>query len=289
MADVDLFEQQRPRLRGLAYRMLGSLAEADDVAQEAWLRWQAADHESIARPEAWLTTVATRLALDRIRERDRIRDSYPGPWLPDPLISEPGPEEAAELADSLTLGFLVLLDQLTPVERAVFVLADVFDMPFSEIAPAVGRSEVACRQIASRARRRLRPEKPPGPATAADRELLAGLVAAVAAGDMDAVIARLAPDVVCVTDAGPQRRAARRPVVGPHRVSRFLVNLAARFQGRTEFCPATVNGAAGLIVKIDGGLDQVWAVETDDGRISAMRMVRNPDKLVSFGHPMAVE
>jgi RNA polymerase sigma-70 factor (ECF subfamily) len=289
MVDDDLFEQQRPRLRGLAYRMLGSLAEADDVAQEAWLRWQGADRSSIARPEAWLTTVATRLALDRIRQRDRVRDSYPGPWLPEPLVCEPGPEEAAELADSLTLEFLVLLDQLTPVERAVFVLADVFDVPFAEISAAVGRSEVACRQIASRARRRLRPEKPPATTTAADRELLSGLLQAVAAGDVDAVIARLAPDVVCVSDGGPQRRAARRPVVGPHRVSRLLVNLAHRFLDRSELRPATVNGAAGLIGYLDGRLDQVWAVETDGGRISAIRIVRNPEKLASLGHPMAVE
>ncbi|HMC39956.1 MAG TPA: RNA polymerase sigma factor SigJ [Acidimicrobiales bacterium] len=289
MADEQFFETQRPRIRGLAYRMLGSLADADDVAQETWLRWQAADQDVIARPEAWLTTVATRLALDRLRSGARRRETYPGPWLPEPLVAEPGPEEAAELADSLTLGFLVLLDQLAPVERAVFVLSDVFDVPFAEIAATVGRSEAACRQIASRARRRLRPEKPPARNAASERSLLDGLIGAVAAGDIDAVLAHLAPDVVLLSDGGPHRRAARRPVVGPYRVSRLLVNLAHRIADRLEIRPATVNGAPGVLLYIDGRLDQVLAVESHDGGISAIHVVRNPEKLSDLGHPVRLE
>ena len=163
----DPFEAARPRIRGLAYRMLGTLADAEDVTQDTWLRWQAADGTHIVNAEAWLVTAATRLCLDRLRSAARTREIYPGPWLPEPIVTHPGPESAAELSESLTLGFLMLLDQLAPVERAVFVLADVFKVPYAEIAATVGRSPAACRQIASRARRRLRPDcspaRPPRP------------------------------------------------------------------------------------------------------------------------------
>ncbi len=237
----DPFEAARPRIRGLAYRMLGTLADADDVAQDTWLRWQAAGGEHIANTEAWLVTTATRLCLDRLRSAARTREIYPGPWLPEPIVTEPGPEGAAELADSLTLGFLVLLEQLAPVERAVFVLADVFDVPYAEIAATVGRSPAACRQIASRARRRLRPDKRPHQAAAADRELVDGLLRALAAGDVAEVVARLAPQVVCVTDGGPQKRAARRPMVGAGLVARFLTHLPA---GSGTWCPGRPSSAA---------------------------------------------
>jgi RNA polymerase sigma-70 factor (ECF subfamily) len=199
--------------------MLGTLADADDVAQDTWLRWQAAGGAHITTAEAWLVTIATRLCLDRLRSAARTREIYPGPWLPEPIVTDPGPESAAELSDSLTLGFLVLLDQLAPVERAVFVLADVFDVPYAEIAATVGRSQAACRQIASRARRRLQPDKHPHKTAAADRELVSGLLRALASGNVNEVVARLAPQVVCITDGGPQRRAARRPVVGSAKVT----------------------------------------------------------------------
>ncbi len=145
MSDAATFEAERPRLVGLAYRMLGMWADAEDVVQDAWLRWQSADEGSIERPAAWLTTVTTRLCLDRVRTAQRRREEYIGPWLPEPVVSGPGPEEAAELSDSLTLGFLTMLDRLGPLERAVFLLADVFAVPFADIAGAVGKSEVACR------------------------------------------------------------------------------------------------------------------------------------------------
>ena len=173
--NTDIFEQERPRLLGLAYRMLGSIVDADDVVQDAWLRWQTVESEVIRSPEAWLTTATTRLALDRIRSHRRRREEYVGPWLPEPLVSEAGPEEAAELADSLTFGFLTVLDRLGPIERAVFLLADVFAVPFAEIADTVGKSEAACRQIASRARRRLRERSNSRP-VGADRQLVDTLV-----------------------------------------------------------------------------------------------------------------
>ncbi|HET6875489.1 MAG TPA: sigma-70 family RNA polymerase sigma factor, partial [Acidimicrobiales bacterium] len=150
------FEAARPRLLGLAYRMLGSRADAEDVVQEAWLRWHSSDQTGIARPEAWLTTTTTRLALDRLRTVRRRREEHLGPWLPEPILTVPGPEDVVELAETLTLGFLTLLDRLDPLERAVVLLADVFDVDFADIAESVGRTPAACRQIASRARRRLR-------------------------------------------------------------------------------------------------------------------------------------
>ena len=151
-APTDVFERERPRLVGLAYRMLGTVSDAEDVVQDAWLRWQSMRPGQVDRPEAWLTTVTTRIALDHIRSSRRRRQDYVGPWLPEPLVSEDGPDEAVVVADSLRLGFLTVLDQLKPVERAVFLLADVFCVPFAEIAGTVGKSEPACRQIASRAR-----------------------------------------------------------------------------------------------------------------------------------------
>jgi RNA polymerase sigma-70 factor, ECF subfamily len=279
----DPFEAARPRIRGLAYRMLGTLADAEDVTQDTWLRWQAAGGAHVVNSEAWLVTAATRLCLDRLRSAARTREIYPGPWLPEPIVTDQGPESAAELSESLTLGFLVLLDQLTPVERAVFVLADVFKVPYAEIAATVGRSPAACRQIASRARRRLRPDQPPGPAAEADRELVDGLLRALASGDVNEVVARLAPRVVCLTDGGPGRRAARRPVTGSDRVARFLVSLARGYGRHLGTRPAVVGGAAGAILSSDGVTEQVMAVTSRDGVITAIYFVGNPDKLTRAG------
>jgi RNA polymerase sigma-70 factor, ECF subfamily len=284
----DLFEAARPRIRGLAYRMLGTLADADDLAQDTWLRWQAADRDHITNAEAWLVTTATRLCLDRLRSAARTREVYPGPWLPEPIVTDPGPEDAAELSDSLTLGFLVLLDQLAPLERAVFVLADVFGVPYAQIAATVGRSPAACRQIASRARRRLRPHEQPRHAAASDPELLHGLLRALASGDMTGVIARLAPEVVCITDGGPNRRAARRPVAGSGRVARLLMAVARRY-GRLEARPAVVGGCAGAILSAGGTIEQVMAVTSHDGVITSVYFVGNPDKHTSVGHPVLIQ
>jgi RNA polymerase sigma-70 factor, ECF subfamily len=283
----DPFEAARPRIRGLAYRMLGTLADADDVAQDTWLRWQAAGGAHIANAEAWLVTAATRLCLDRLRSAARAREAYPGPWLPEPIVTD-GPEEAAELADSLTLGFLVLLDQLAPVERAVFVLADVFEVPYAEIAATVGRSPAACRQIASRARRRLQPDKQPSRAAAADRELVSGLLRALASGDVNEVVARLAPQVVCITDGGPSRRAARRPVAGSAKVARLLTSVARRSR-HLATRPAVVGGSAGAILSAGGTVEQVMAVTSESGFITSIYFVGNPDKLASVGRPPLIE
>jgi len=280
-AAARVFEHERARLLGLAYRMLGTIADAEDVVQEPWLRWQAADLETIERPEAWLTTVTTRLALDLLKAVRRRREDYIGPWLPEPVVLGPGPAESAELAESLTLGFLTMLDELGPVERAVFLLADVFSVPHAEIAGVVGRSEVACRQIASRARRRFKDARLADAAHGhgADRRVIDELVAAIAVGDIDAALARLAPDVVLLSDGGPTRRAARRPVVGGPKVVRLLTNLARHLQGSIATEPAVVNGDPGLIFTIDGELDTAAAFELRDGLVTAIWLIRNPDKL----------
>lgn len=284
----DLFEAASPRIRGLAYRMLGTLADADDIVQDTWLRWQAADGAHITNAEAWLVTAATRLCLDRLRSAARTREIYPGPWLPEPIVTDPSPESAAELSDSLTLAFMVLLHQLAPVERAVFVLADVFQVPYAEIAATVGRSPAACRQIASRARRRLKPDKEPYQSAAADRQLVNGLLRALASGDVKEVVARLAPQVVCITDGGPQRRAARRPVVGSGRVARLLIGVARRNR-HLATRPAVVGGAAGAILLAGDTIEQVMAVTSKDGVITSMYFIGNPDKHPSVGRPVLIE
>ena len=273
----------------MAYRMLGVVADAEDVVQEAWIRWQAIDPAELDHPAAWLTTVTARLCLDQLRSRGRRHEDYVGPWLPEPLVSTqgPGPEEAAELADSLTLGFLILLDQLAPIERAVFILADVFDVPYAEIAATVNRSTVACRQIASRARRKIRAGRP-RPPSPASRQLVTELVAAISAGDVDGVLAHLAPEAVCVTDSGAGRPAARRPILGAPRVTQFLINLAQRFSGRLSLSPVTVNGDPGFVLSLDGTVDQVIAFETEGNQVMTIRIVGNPAKLQRTDDPPAL-
>lgn len=282
---TDVFERERPRLIGLAYRMLGTVTDAEDVVQDAWLRWQTVRTDQLERPEAWLTTVTTRIALDLIGSARRRRETYVGPWLPEPLVSPAGPEETAVMADSLRLGFLTVLDALKPVERAVFLLADVFGVPFAQIADTVGKSETACRQIASRARRRVRqpaPDRDPG----ANRVVADALLAAIGSGDIDQVLSHLAPDVVCVADGGAGRRAARRPVVGADRVSRLLVNLAQRYTGDLEVRAVSVNGDAGALIFVGGVVDVVIAFEAHGTLVTTIRLIRNPDKLTHVACPV---
>lgn len=287
---VAAFEAERPRLLGLAYRMLGVYAEAEDVVQETWLRWNASTVE-LERPPAWLTTVATRIALDRLRAGKRRREDYVGPWIAEPVVLEPGPEETAELSDSLTLGFLTMLDRLSPVERAVFLLADVFEVPYCDVATTVDKSEVACRQIASRARRRLRD----GHADAvgrhhagADRRIVDELLLAVVTGDVARTLALLAPDVVSISDGGANRHAARRPVVGADRVARFFTNLASKNLHRASATAATINGDPGVIVTVDGAVDFVAAFEVENEKVVSIWIVRNPEKLEHVLAPVAL-
>jgi len=227
---------------------------------------------------AWLTTVTSRLALDRLRAQARQREDYVGPWLPEPVAAEPDPADLAAQGDSLTFGFLVLLDELSPVERVVFLLSEVFREPYSRIADTVGKSEAACRQIAHRARQRIGGEHEAAPRPA-DRALLEQLVHAIAAGDEDALVALLHPDVRLVSDGGPTRHAARRPVVGADRVSRLMRAIVKR--SATKVVPGwrVLNGQDAFVLHAKGQADLVLLADERDGRIVAIRTVLNPTKL----------
>ena len=280
-ADVAAFEAERGRLVAIAYRMLGTVTDAEDVVQDGWLRWDhlgADGRAAVANPAAWCTTAVTRLALDRLRAARRQRAEYVGPWLPEPVATTADPAETVELAESLTLGFLALLERLNPVERAAFLLADVFGEPYARIAEVLGRSEEACRQAASRARRRVREARRGAPP--ANAELLLGaFLGACAQGDVDGLRALLAADVVLVSDGGALVHAARRPVVGADRVTRLLVNLAKRMPEGLAIEPVVINGEAGFVGRIGGAPVMVGNVEERAGLISAVRIMVNPDKL----------
>jgi RNA polymerase sigma-70 factor (ECF subfamily) len=265
--------------------MTGSVADADDVCQEAWLRWQGVDRGRVATPEGYLVRLATNLAIDRLRSAQHRRETYVGPYLPEPLVADEGPDPstAAELSDSLTLAFLVLLDELTPVERAVLLLHDVFGYGFEEVAAAVDRSPEACRQIASRTRRKLDRERGEIRRLDAEHEkrMVEQLLVTTATGDVEGLMQLLAPDVVQLGDGGPDRHAARRPVVGPGRVARFLTNLAKRMVPLGySVRMASVNGGVGLVFERDGHVENVMSFGfAPDGRVRRIYNQLNPEKL----------
>jgi RNA polymerase sigma-70 factor, ECF subfamily len=301
----EIFATERPRLLGLAYRLLGSMADAEDVVQEAWFRFDRVDLASIERPAAWLTTVTSRIGLDKLRARQRDRLAYVGPWLPEPIVESTSaaawgtdaasndPADHAELADSLTTAFLVLLERLSPQERLAVLLADVFGEPFADIADVLDTSDVAARQIASRARRKLRDADPTRsdrrpPPLAEQQQVAAQLVAALAAGDIAATARLLAPDVVLLSDGGALVHAARRPVVGADRVSRFMINLAKRENvasfNEAAFC--IVNNQPALIARHHGEAHFVIITEVVDGLVHRIHAVNNPAKLAALDHPV---
>ena len=276
---MQAFEQQRPVLLGLAYRLLGSCADAEDVVQEAWLRGSRAG--DVANPAAWLRTVVTRLCLDELRSARVRRESYVGPWLPEPVQTADGalgPLDTAELRDSLSLGFLLLLERLSPAERAVFVLREAFALPYDDVADAVGRSAAACRQLHSRARVKLADDLPQ-PTRAGRRELLDRLLAAVATADVPGVTALLADDAVLVSDGGGVVSAARRPVVGADRVARFLVGIASRAPEGLALDVEEVNALLCLVVRRGAQVTQVFSFDVDGDRLRGLQIVANPGKL----------
>ncbi len=290
MTAVDEFETARPKLFAIAYRMTGSVSDAEDLCQEAWLRWQAVAHDGIAAPEGWLVRTVTNLAIDRSRSARVRREHYVGPYLPEPIVNGPlsgsgaidDPAAHLELADSLTFAFLVLLDELDPAERAVLLLHDVFGYGFDEVGRAVQRTPAACRQIASRTRRRLdeRRVELRRASSAHEQQVLGALTNALFAGDIGGVMALLAPDVVQYDDGGPNRRAARHPIVGPHRCARLMVNLAKRMPPTMSFEVMRVNGNPGAVLRLDGHTDIVFTMEFGpDGLIRRIWSQLNPDKL----------
>ncbi len=276
------FEAVRGRLFGLAYRMLGSRAEAEDVVQEAYVRWHQADQASVDNAEAWLVATATRLAIDRLRRLKTEREAYAGPWLPQPIVTVgEAPDRALELADDLSIAFLALLEQLAPEERAAFLLHDVFDVDYGRVAAVLERSETACRQVVHRARERVRGHRkrfdvPDG----AKADLLRRFRAAMDARDEQAILDLFAPDATWTADGGGRVAASPRPIEGAARIARLAVNLRERFwaDGRT-IEPAIVNGEPGLCVRDGDRLVATLSIATDGERILAVYAVVNPDKL----------
>jgi RNA polymerase sigma-70 factor, ECF subfamily len=283
-----IFQQHTPRLYGIAYRMLGSRADAEDVLQEAYLRWHQANTEAVQTPEAWLVTTVTRLCIDRIRAVRVEREAYTGPWLPEPLISgdEVSPGRRAELASDLSIAFLVVLERLAPDERAAFLLHDVFDCTHAEIARILGRSEVACRQMVHRARVRVRRDRPRFAVSDADRTaLLNRFVAAVNARDQDALLALFAEDATWTSDGGGRVVAARRVVRGAERLTRFVLGITRRSLDKAMYHVVPINGEPGLMIRLNGRLHSIMSIDTDGTRILAVYNVLNPQKLRGMALP----
>jgi RNA polymerase sigma factor (sigma-70 family) len=278
---VEQFERHRPQLRALAYRMLGSVTEADDALQEAWLRLSRSDTDAVANMGGWLTTVVGRVCLDMLRSRRARREDYVGSWLPEPIVSldeESDPEQEALVADSVGLALLVVLETLTPAERLAFVLHDMFAMPFDEIAPIVGRTPEAARQLASRGRRRVQGVAPdPGADLSRQREVVDAFLAAARGGDFDALLEVLDPDVVFRIDGGGAPPRARPAVVGAEAVARDVLQRAPRFARFAR--PAVVNGTAGLVFAPGPKAVGVVGFAISGGRITAIDLVADPEKL----------
>jgi RNA polymerase sigma-70 factor (ECF subfamily) len=278
-----LFEEHRRLLVGAAYRLLGSHTDAEDVVQEAWIRWSAVDLDVVDEPRAYLLTITTRLALNRIRQLRTRREAYVGPWLPEPVSSDPRGDgaAAAELADDVSMAMLIVLESLSPLERAAFVLTEIFGMPSGEVAGALDRSPAAVRQLVHRARSHVEARQPRSVVdTARHREVTERFLAAATTGDLEGLLAVLSPDVTLVTDGGGIRRAALRPIHGAEKVVRWLVGVLGRPEVQ-ELAPhlSTVNGELAVVAAGPDFVDSVLFLTVEDDRVVALHGIRNPDKL----------
>jgi RNA polymerase sigma-70 factor (ECF subfamily) len=285
---TEVFEEHRPLLMGVSYRMLGRVADAEDVVQEAWLRWSAEDRAEVTEPRAYLARIAANLAVDRLRAERARRETYYGPWLPEPILTEHDPANAAAAADSVSLAMMVVLETLSPLERAVFVLNEVFAFSHAEIAVALDRSEAAVRQAAHRAREHVqarRPRFPPDPVST--QRAVERFFAAAAGGDINALMELLAPDVTVWSDGGGKVRAARVPVTGARKVAAWLATWSTRPYEGVSFEEMSIriteiNGMPGVLALAPDRVLGVLTVELDEtGRIAAIHAVGNPDKLVA--------
>ncbi|MEU9829610.1 RNA polymerase sigma-70 factor [Micromonospora chersina] len=277
---TEAFLAHRNLLFTVAYEMLGSAADAEDVLQETWLRWVRVDLATVREQRAYLVRITTRQALARLRTLGRRKESYVGPWLPEPLLTAPDVAEDVELADSVSMAMLLVLETLTPTERAVFVLREVFDLPYDEIAEAVDKNEAAVRQIAHRARGHVAARRPRGVTSAAEtRDALEAFRKATETGDLQSLLDILAPDVVFLGDGGGVRQAVPRPVVGADKVGRLLAAGVGRIAALMSLRPAQVNGYPALILQQGDEVDTVLAVRIDDGLVTGLYAVRNPQKL----------
>jgi RNA polymerase sigma-70 factor (TIGR02957 family) len=285
---TDTFVAHRNLLFTVAYEMLGSAADAEDVLQETWLRWADVDHGEVRDERAYLVRITTRLSLNRMRTVARRREAYVGPWLPEPLLTAPDVADDVALADSVSTAMLLVLETLTPTERAVFVLREVFDVPYDEIAEAIEKSPAAVRQIAHRARGHVEARRPRATYTESERTaVLDRFVAAATTGDIQGLMDVLAPDVVLLTDGGGLKKAALRQINGRDKVVRFMGGAGASQLERADVID--VNGAPAVQLWIAGEIDSVVTVLMDGGVITALYVVRNPEKLHGIDHEVALE
>jgi RNA polymerase sigma-70 factor (ECF subfamily) len=282
---TDTFEEHRSVLTGVAYRMTGRVADAEDIVQETWLRWSAEGREEVRDPRAYLVRITTRLAINRLRYTQSRRETYVGPWLPEPIVTEFGPRaldtaEKAVLAESVSLAVLVVLESLSPLERAVFVLHEAFGFPYGEIAETLGRSDAAVRQLGGRARRHVEERKPRFDVDPAERrDLTERFLAAAAEGDIEGLLSLLAPDVRLVGDSGGKSRAPLRVIEGADKVGRFVRGAAGKGAADARFRFAEINGGPALLIFSGSALDSVVQLDIADGRVQCLYIVRNPDKL----------
>jgi RNA polymerase sigma-70 factor (ECF subfamily) len=285
---TDVFETHRPVLLGVAYRMLGRVADAEDVVQEAWLRWSAADRSEVREPRGYLVRVTTRLAIDRLRQVKARSETYVGPWLPEPYVTDfgdtvPDTAERAVLADTVSLALLVVLESLSPLERAVFVLREAFGYPYAEIAAMLDRGEPAVRQLAVRARRHVEERRPRYEVDPVRRrDLTERFLAAAAGGDLEELMSLLAPDVRLVGDSGGKAKAPLRVLETADKVGRFLLGVARKGIPESRFRFLELNGGPALLVLSGDTPDSVFQLDVLDGRIQAVYIIRNPDKLRSL-------
>ena len=288
-AATEVFVTHRNLLFTVAYEMLGSAADAEDVLQETWLRWVGVDLDEIHDQRAYLVRITTRQALTRLRTLGRRKESYVGPWLPEPLLTAPDVAEDVELADSVSMAMLLVLETLTPTERAVFVLREVFDLGYDEIAAAVDKRPAAVRQIAHRARAHVAARRPREVVSAAESErAIEAFRQAIETGDLQHLVDMLAPDVVLLGDGGGLVQAVPRPITGADRVARVLKAGLPRLRAETTMEAAQINGNPALVFRIDGRIDDVLSVRIDDGLITGLYVVRNPEKLSRVEQEIAV-
>lgn len=286
---TDIFVSHRNLLFTVAYELLGSAADAEDVLQETWLRWVDVDLETVRDQRAYLVRIAARQALGRLRTLSRRKESYVGSWLPEPLLTTPDVAEDVELADSVSMAMMLVLETLMPTERAVFVLREVFGVDYDEIAVAVDKSPAAVRQIAHRARQHVAARRPREVVSAAEtRGALEAFQRAVETGDLQGLLDILAPDVVAIGDGGGRKQAFPRPIVGADRVARVFTAGLRKFAADMSFEPIQVNGHPALIARIDGELDGVVALRIDNGLVTGMYYVRNPEKLTRIDREFAM-
>jgi len=277
---TEVFLAHRNLLFTVAYEMLGSAADAEDVLQETWLRWVEVDAEQVRDQRAYLVRITTRQALNRLRTVRRRRESYVGPWLPEPVLTAPDVAENVELAESMSMALMLVLETLSPTERAVFVLREVFEVGYDEIADAVGKSPAAVRQIAHRARGHVEARRPRATVSAREtRVVLEAFQRALETWDLQGFLDVLAPDVVIVSDGGGLKQAALRPIVGAEKVIRYVSGGIRKTGVELSFEPVVVNGGPAFLISANGEVDGVLAVHVEGGRITGLYYVRNPEKL----------